>query len=64
MNNIFAVLRGRTTTFALFFAFAGTGLQCVHRLDATYITFMTTLMTFVVGHSIKEDVVKAKQVQQ
>lgn len=52
-------LQGRTTTFVVFFALIGTIFQWLHRLDMTYIAFMTALMGFVVGHSYKEDKVEA-----
>jgi len=53
-------LQGRHTTFVAFFAVVGTALQYFHRLDSTYIAFMTSLMGFVLGHSIKEDHYEAK----
>jgi len=46
---------GRTTTFLIFFTGAGTLLHIWHRLDTTFIGFITTIMTFVLGHSVKED---------
>lgn len=46
---------GRTTTFLIFFTGAGTVLHICHRLDTTFIGFITTIMTFVLGHSVKED---------
>lgn len=69
---VFGALQGRTTTFLVFFALVGTVFHWFHRLDSTYIGFMTVVMTFVLGHSIKDDVSAAngigpdavKQVQQ
>jgi hypothetical protein len=46
---------GRTTTFCIGFFVAGNVLHALHRLDGTYIGFMSTLMGFVVAHSVKED---------
>jgi len=51
---------GRTTTFCAAFFVAGTGLQLAHRLDMTYVAFMGTLLTAVVGRSIGQDVTSAK----
>ena len=48
-------LQGRTTGWLISFFIAGNAFHVLHRLDATYITFMTTFMGFVLGHSIKED---------
>jgi succinate dehydrogenase hydrophobic anchor subunit len=47
---------GRTTAFCVAFFVTGTTLQLLHKLDATYIAFMATLMGAVIGHSYKEDV--------
>lgn len=55
MNKIFAFLQGRHTAFATAFFIMGNALQWCHRLDATWIAFMTALMGFVLGHSYKED---------
>ena len=51
-------LQGRTTGWLISFFITGNVFHITHRLDATYITFMTTFMTFVIGHSIKEDYFK------
>ena len=50
-----AYCQGRHTLFCVSFFVSGTALQIVHRLDGTYISFMTVLLGFVLGHSIKED---------
>jgi hypothetical protein len=55
------VLQGRTTAFLGGFFVMGHLMHFLHRLDGTYITFMTTLMGFVLGHSIKEDYFGGKQ---
>jgi hypothetical protein len=47
--------QGRTTFFCMAFFIVGTLLHLAHRLDATYITFMGTILGFVLGHSVKED---------
>jgi hypothetical protein len=56
VTGLFQWLSGRTTTFLVFFTLAGTTLHIWHRLDGTYIGFVTVIMGFVLGHSIKEDV--------
>ena len=53
-------LYGRTTTFCVAFFAMGNVLHFLHRLDWMYIGFMSTLMGFVVGHSVKEDYFSAK----
>lgn len=55
MNKFFTFLQGRTTGFCVAFFFAGNVMHWFHRLDGTYIAFMTALMGFVLGHSVKED---------
>jgi hypothetical protein len=46
---------GRHTLFTMGFFFSGNLMHWFHRLDGTYITFMVTLLGFVLGHSVKED---------
>ena len=48
-------LGGRHTASVFFFSIVGTAFQYYHRLDSTYITFVTVMMGFVLGHSAKED---------
>lgn len=36
-------------------------MHVLHRLDGTYIGFMTALMGFVIGHSVKEDLMERKR---
>ena len=55
LGKIFAWAQGRTTAFCLGFFVSVNVLHYLHRLDATYIAFMGTLMGFVLGHSAKED---------
>jgi len=55
LGNITTWMQGRTTSFCAAFFVTGNILHYLHRLDATYIAFMGTLMGFVLGHSVKED---------
>ena len=55
IQKIFCKLSGRTTAFCLLFFVSGNVLQWLHRLDATYVTFMIALLGAVIGHSVKED---------
>jgi hypothetical protein len=55
VGKLFAWLQGRTTGFLIGFFTIGNVLQWLHRLDASYISFMVAFMGCVVGHSIKED---------
>lgn len=63
MNKLFKWLSGRTTAFCVAFFVTGTGLHLFHRLDGTYISFMVALLTAVIGHSIKEDILPPAQPQ-
>jgi hypothetical protein len=55
LKKIFAYMQGRHTAFAAFFALVGVLLQWFHRLDATFVAYMTSLMGMVLGHSIQEN---------
>ena len=55
IQNFFKKLSGRTTAFCALFFVSGNVLQWAHRLDATYIAFMGTLLGAIIGHSVKED---------
>ncbi len=55
IEKFFSKLKGRTTTFCVMFFISGNVLQWLHRLDATYIAFMGTLLGAIIGHSVKED---------
>lgn len=55
MSKLFAACEGRTTTAIIFFSLVGTVFQFLHRLDATYISFVTIIMGYVLAHSVKED---------
>lgn len=56
MKKITDWLLGRTTAFCVGFFITGNVMHFVHKLDATYISFMTVLMGFVLGHSVKCDI--------
>ena len=60
MSGLFSWLSGRTTTFLVGFFVIGNVSHFIHRLDATYISFMVTFMGLVIGHSVKEDLLTAK----
>ncbi len=54
-KKLFQACQGRHTALVLGFFFSGNFMHWFHRLDATYISYMIALMSFVLGHSIKED---------
>lgn len=53
-------LQGRHTAALLAFFISGNVFHYFHRLDSTYITFMTVFMGYVLGHSVKEDIFAGK----
>ena len=55
MQKVYQTFQGRHTTAIVAFFLTGNVLQWMHRLDANYITYMTVLMGYVLGHSFKED---------
>lgn len=55
MNKVFAYFQGRHTAFAAFFAIAGVILQWFHKLDPTFVAYMSALLGLVLGHSIQEN---------
>ena len=55
LQKIFAYCQGRHTFFAAFFAVVGVFLQWYHRLDATFVAYMSALMGMILGHSIQEN---------
>lgn len=55
MKHVTDWLMGRSTSFAVAFFVSGNLMHAFHRLDATYIAFMGTLLGAVIGHSFKED---------
>jgi hypothetical protein len=56
LQKLFNALSGRTTAFCGSFFVAGNVFHYFHRLDGTYIAFMTALLGIIVGHSVKEDI--------
>jgi hypothetical protein len=48
-------LQGRTTMFLVAFFGMGHALAFLHRLDTTYITFLTVFMGYVVGKGYSDD---------
>lgn len=61
MNKLFALIQGRHTFFAAIFSITGSVFQWFHKLDATYVSFVTVMMGFVLGHSVKEDYFDSKK---
>ena len=55
VNKLFQITQGRHTAFTMAFFIIGNVMHWYHRLDGTYITFMGTLMGFVLGHSVQEN---------
>ena len=55
LKKLFIYCQGRHTFFTVAFFFTGNMMHWFHRLDATYIGFMTALMTFVFGHAVQEN---------
>lgn len=60
MNKLFALCQGRHTFFAGAFSVVGTAMAWYHKLDSTYVTFVTVMMGFILGHSAKEDYFKER----
>lgn len=57
-GKVFASLQGRHTAFVTAFFISGHVMHWFHRLDATYIAYMTSLMGFVLGRAISGDINK------
>ena len=55
LQKLFAYCSGRHTAFAAFFAVIGVCLQWFHRLDGTFVAYMSSLMGIILGHSIQEN---------
>lgn len=53
--NIFKALEGRHTAFCVGFFVMGNVMHFMHRLDATYLSFLGILMGFVLGHATQEN---------
>jgi len=60
MKKVTAWLMGHHTACVVAFFISGNVMHWFHRLDGTYISYMTVLMGFVLGHSIREDYAKPK----
>lgn len=55
MHKVLQVTHGRTTAFFVSFFVTGNVLAFLGKLTPTYIGFMGTLGTLILGHSLKED---------
>jgi hypothetical protein len=60
LSKIFAACQGRHTAFTVSFFIIGNILHWFHKLDGTYIGFMSTLMAFVLGHSVSQSQIFVK----
>jgi hypothetical protein len=54
MKKLFAFGCGRHTTFAIFFALAGTVLAFMGKLTGEYVALIGAIQTLVAAHSLKE----------
>ncbi len=52
---VYAFCKGRTTTFAVFFTLAGTGLAIFGKLTPTYVALIGAIQALAFAHSVKED---------
>jgi hypothetical protein len=52
--------RGRHTFFCFCFFVSGHVLHLLGKLSHTYIEYMACMMSFILGHSIKDDYFEAK----
>ena len=59
-HKILQITHGRTTAFFAAFFVAGHVMAFLHLLTPVYIGYMGTLGSLVLGHSIKDDVMAAK----
>ncbi len=55
LKSIIEKFQGKTTMFLIAFFGMGHVMAWLGKLDASYITFMTVLMGYVVGKSYKDD---------
>jgi hypothetical protein len=55
LQKVFQWAQGRHTTFAVYFALAGTVLQVFHKLDGNFIALITAVQGFVFAHSYQEN---------
>jgi hypothetical protein len=61
-SKLTSYLQGRHTLFAVAFFVMGHVMHWYHRLDASYIAYMATLMGFVLGHSVKQSMLPEQTV--
>jgi hypothetical protein len=54
LQKIFNWLHGRTTAFCILFFLSGNIIHWYGKLTMVYVAYMGTLLSAVVGHSIKE----------
>lgn len=59
-HKLLQVAHGRTTAFFIAFFISGNVLAFLGKLTPVYVGFMGTLGGLVLGHSIKEDIMEAK----
>ena len=56
LSRIFAATQGRTTAFILAFFVSGNVMAWFDKLSYVYVAFMATLLSAVIGHSVKCDI--------
>jgi hypothetical protein len=54
LQKLFNWLHGRTTAFCVAFFLSGNIMHWFNKLNMVYVAYMGTLLSAVVGHSIKE----------
>ncbi len=59
-HRVLQITQGRTTAFFIAFFITGHVMAVLHLLTPVYVGYMGTLGGLVLGHSIKEDVMAAK----
>jgi hypothetical protein len=59
-HKVIQITHGRTTAFFIAFFLSGHAMALFGKLTPTYVGFMGTLGGLVLGHSIKEDVMAAR----
>jgi len=59
-QKVLQITQGRTTAFFIAFFAAGHAMALASKLTPVYVGFMGTLGGLVLGHSIKEDVMAAR----
>jgi hypothetical protein len=61
LKRLFDYCQGRHTFFTIAFFISGNAMHWFHRLDGTYIGYMTALMTFIFGHAVQENMFAKKE---